>query len=245
LFPVLVLLLALAAPASAAAVAPPLRAKGVSGPLGNETLSNETTLTRWAHTNLTAKIRVKPGYRQRSIGRLRWDTEDGPPEVYLVLRSRLDALNRVWLKIRIPGRPNGRTGYVPEQALGPLRVVETRLVVDRRRLRATLFKRGKAIWRSPVGIGAPGTVTPRGRFWIREKLRNLGGSPVYGPWAFGTAAYSATLTDWPGGGVVGIHGTNQPSLIPGRPSHGCIRVPNRRITRLARLLPIGTPLRIL
>jgi lipoprotein-anchoring transpeptidase ErfK/SrfK len=52
------------------------------------------------------------------------------------------------------------------------------------------------------------------------------------------------MTDWPGGGVVGIHGTNQPQLIPGRPSHGCIRVPNGKISRLARIMPIGTPVLI-
>jgi lipoprotein-anchoring transpeptidase ErfK/SrfK len=61
--------------------------------------------------------------------------------------------------------------------------------------------------------------------------------------AFGTSAYSV-LSDWPGGGVVGIHGTNQPGLLPGRVSHGCIRVPNAKIARLARLMPIGTPVRI-
>jgi lipoprotein-anchoring transpeptidase ErfK/SrfK len=44
--------------------------------------------------------------------------------------------------------------------------------------------------------------------------------------------------------VIGIHGTDQPWLIPGRPSHGCIRVPNPAIRRLARLMPIGTPVRI-
>jgi lipoprotein-anchoring transpeptidase ErfK/SrfK len=44
--------------------------------------------------------------------------------------------------------------------------------------------------------------------------------------------------------VIGIHGTNQPWLIPGRPSHGCIRVPNAAIRRLARRMPIGTPIRI-
>jgi lipoprotein-anchoring transpeptidase ErfK/SrfK len=43
---------------------------------------------------------------------------------------------------------------------------------------------------------------------------------------------------------VGIHGTNEPSLIPGRPSHGCVRVPNARISRLAKIMPVGTPLRI-
>ena len=58
------------------------------------------------------------------------------------------------------------------------------------------------------------------------------------------SAYSDSLTDWPGGGVVGIHGTNQPELIPGRPSHGCVRVPNPRIRKLAKLMPIGTPILI-
>jgi lipoprotein-anchoring transpeptidase ErfK/SrfK len=43
---------------------------------------------------------------------------------------------------------------------------------------------------------------------------------------------------------VGIHGTNQPELIPGRPSHGCVRIPNRKIRQLAKLMPIGTPIEI-
>ena len=190
-------------------------------------------------------MRVKPDSHARSFTRLRWDTEDGPPEVYLVLRSHARRAGQAVAedpRARPPERSHGLCAR--EQALSPLRIVETQLVVDRKRLQATLYKRGRVIWRSPIGVGAPGTVTPAGRFWIRERLRNLGGSPVYGPWAFGTAAYSDTLTDWPGGGVVGIHGTNEPQLIPGRPSHGCVRVPNRRISRLARLMPIGTPLRI-
>ena len=104
-----------------------------------------------------------------------------------------------------------------EEQLSNLKAIRTFLTIDRAKLRATLRKNGKTIWSSPVGVGAPGTVTPKGDFWIRERLKNLGGSPIYGPWAFGTSAYSDTLTDWPGGGVVGIHGTNQPELIPGRP----------------------------
>lgn len=75
-------------------------------------------------------------------------------------------------------------------------------------------------------------------------LYAVAGDPAYGPYAFGTGAYS-TLSDWPGGGVIGIHGTNQPGLIPGAPSHGCIRVPNGAISRLWPLLPIGTPVVIL
>lgn len=231
-------------PAAAAAGAPPLKPARDTAPLGDETLSNEKTVTRWGHTNLLGVIRKAPSSRSRTVGRLRWNTEDGLPEVYLVLESRLDDNFAVWLKIRIPKRPNGGVGWVREEQLGNLQVVTTQLTIDRRRTTATLRRNGRTIWSSRIGVGAPGTPTPAGRFWIRERLRNLGGSPIYGPWAFGTAAYADDLSDWPGGGVVGIHGTNQPSLIPGRPSHGCVRVPNDKISKLAKLLPIGTPVRI-
>jgi lipoprotein-anchoring transpeptidase ErfK/SrfK len=76
---------------------------------------------------------------------------------------------------------------------------------------------------------------------VRERLRIPGGSGAYGPLAFGTSAYSPKLTDWPGGGAVGIHGTNEPQRVPGLPSHGCIRLRNKDILRLGRLMPVGTP----
>jgi hypothetical protein len=226
-----------------AGASPPLRALGATGPLGNQRLSNERTLTRWAHPLQRAAIQRRAALDSRRVGRLRLFTEDGYPEVYLALRSRTTADGRVWIRIRIPARPNGQTGWVRRVALGPLHAVTTLLVIDRHRSRATLRRSGRRVWRAAVGHGAPGTPTPAGRFYIREKLRNTGGSPIYGPWAFGTSAYSA-LSDWPGGGVIGIHGTNQPDLIPGRPSHGCVRVRNRAITRLARLVRVGTPVRI-
>jgi lipoprotein-anchoring transpeptidase ErfK/SrfK len=61
---------------------------------------------------------------------------------------------------------------------------------------------------------------------------------------FRTSARSRVLTDWPGGGYVGIHGTDRPELIPGRISHGCIRLRNADVLRLARLMPLGTPITI-
>jgi lipoprotein-anchoring transpeptidase ErfK/SrfK len=148
-----------------------------------------------------------------------------------------------WLEVRIPMRPNGRTGWVRRAAFGPRYRVRTLLVVSHQKLRATLYKRGRRIWRAPIGIGTPRTPTPAGRFWIREKFRTPGPGGLYGPVAFGTSNYSV-LSDWPGGGVIGIHGTNEPFLIPGRPSHGCIRVRNQAVRRLWRLMPIGTPLLI-
>lgn len=210
----------------------------------NKRLSNERTFTRWAHPQTPARIRYVPRYSSRSFARLRFLTEDREAEAYVVLRSRVDSREHTWLKIRVPMRPNGRVGWVPREALGPLYLVRTRLVIDRRSLRATLFRRGRRIWAAPIGVGRPSTPTPAGRFYIRERLRGLGDGDTYGPWAFGTSAYSPGLTDWPGGGVIGIHGTNRPELVPGRPSHGCVRVRNGPIRRLARLLPIGTPVEI-
>jgi lipoprotein-anchoring transpeptidase ErfK/SrfK len=92
-------------------------------------------------------------------------------------------------------------------------------------------------------VGQPRWPTPRGRFYVRDELTKFAG-PTYGPLAFGTSARSAVLTDWPAGGFVGIHGTDHPELIPGRISHGCIRMRNADILRLARLMPVGTPLTI-
>jgi hypothetical protein len=188
-------------------------------------------------------VRSLPSTSARAVGRLRYLTEDDALEVYPVLESQAGDDGRTWLHIRVPARPAGQTGWVPEDALGPLKAVRTMLLVDRSTLRATLYRDGGRIWSSRVGIGKRSTPTPAGRFWIRSRLRGLRSNPVYGPYAFGTSAYSQ-LSDWPGGGVIGIHGTDQPGLIPGRPSHGCVRVPNAAVTRLWRLMPIGTPVTI-
>ena len=219
----------------------PLRAANVKGPLGDERLSDETTITRFGYPSMRYKVRSGPGRSHHTIDRLRFYTEDSAPENYLVLRSKLGPNGHPWLQIRLPKRPNGSKGWVPVRAFGKLKVLTTAFEIDKRALKARLFRDGHEIWTSSVGIGAPGTPTPSGRFWVRERLNNMGGNAAYGPFAFGTAAYSS-LSDWPGGGVVGIHGTNQPSLIPGRPSHGCVRVPNAKILTLKQLMPVGTPI---
>jgi hypothetical protein len=238
---------ALGSTAARAAPAPDTRAvrpPRSDAALGTARLSDERTITRYANAVARAPVRRRPSVDASQVARLRFRTEDGPLETYLALESLVDAAGRTWLRIRIPQRPNGRTGWVDRDDLGPLFTVTTMLRVNRRALRATLYKHGRRIWSSPIGVGKRGTPTPAGRFWIRSRLKGLPGGTIYGPWAFGTAAYSS-LSEWPGGGVVGIHGTNQPELIPGRPSHGCIRVPNANIRRLARLMPVGTPVHIL
>jgi hypothetical protein len=231
------ILLAAALPAAA-------RAEGPSAnPPDMQRVSDERTLTRWAYPGNHALIRSRPTGAARTVGKLHWFTEDNLPEIYLVLATWRDSHGTTWAKIRVPKRPNGITGWVPRAALRDLHVVHTFLDLNRSTLRLTLYRSGKVVTSVRVGIGASSNPTPRGNFYVREKFRVVG-APVYGPYALGTSAYAPHLTDWPGGGVVGLHGTNEPGLIPGRPSHGCIRLRNEKIARMYRLVPRGTPLHI-
>jgi hypothetical protein len=177
------------------------------------------------------------------FARLAPRTPEGTTNIVLALARATDAHGRLWVRVRMPVRPSGRTGWVRRSALGGYTVVRTRLVVDRARLTATLLRDGRRVFRARVGVGTAGTPTPAGEFYVRDQVTRYR-SPAYGPLAFGTSARSATLTDWPGGGFVGIHGTDRPDLLPGRVSHGCIRLRNAAIRRLARLMPVGTPLTI-
>jgi L,D-transpeptidase catalytic domain len=198
--------------------------------------------SRFAPVVRDAVAYAAPTTASRSVGRLSRTTSDGTSNIALVTG---DALRRdgLWIRVRLAALPNNRSGWVQRSALGGYRFVRTRLVVDRARLRAVLYAAGVAVFRAPVGIGRPEAPTPAGEFYVVDRLAGFG-NPFYGPVAFGTSARSPVLTDWPGGGVVGIHGTNEPRLIPGRISHGCIRMRNADILKLKQLLPIGTPLTI-
>ena len=222
--------------AATAAQGPPSEA------MGTRALSDGIRTTSWADPRRAARILKGPSPGAGAVGRLHMLTEEGYPEVYLLLERATDPAGETWVRLRIPGRPNGRTGWVPRRALGDLHVTHWALRVNLSLLRATLYLAGRPLWRAPVGVGAPATPTPTGSFWIRERMR-VPGNTIYGPFAFGTSAYSS-LSEWPKGGVVGIHGTNEPGLVPGRPSHGCIRMRNTDILYLARRLPLGAPVQI-
>jgi lipoprotein-anchoring transpeptidase ErfK/SrfK len=200
-------------------------------------------LAYWAPVRRATLARVAPGPDARVVASVAATTPEGTDNALAVLERRLDASGARWVRVRLAVLPNGTTGWVPRSALGGYETVRTRLDVDLEHLRATLLRSGRPILRAPVGIGTAQAPTPRGRFYVRNRLTRYR-SPAYGPVAFGTSARSETITDWPAGGFVGIHGTDQPGLIPGRVSHGCIRLRNADILRLARLMPIGTPVRI-
>jgi L,D-transpeptidase-like protein len=225
---------------SASLAALPAPALRVQQPMPLRTVRG---LAYWSPVLHSVSARASPAVDAPRVALLGTRTAEETPNIVLTMGRATDARGRVWTRVRLPVLPNNTTGWVPRSALGGLSVVRTRLVVDRERLTATLYRAGKRIFSAAVGVGAPQSPTPRGEFYIRNKLVSYA-SPFYGPVAFGTSARSEVLTDWPAGGFVGIHGTNRPDLLPGRVSHGCIRMRNQDILRLARLLPVGTPLTI-
>ena len=199
--------------------------------------------TLWAPVRRAVAVRRAPSAGAREIARLDTTTPEGTDAIVTIAGRALDARGRPWVRVRLAVLPNGTTGWVPRSALGGYNTVETRLVVSLRTLTATLYRDGRVLLRAPVGVGASATPTPVGEFYVRNRLTRYS-SPVYGPVAFGTSARSPQATDWPAGGYVGIHGTDQPQLIPGRISHGCIRLRNADILALSRLMPVGTPVAV-
>jgi lipoprotein-anchoring transpeptidase ErfK/SrfK len=206
-------------------------------------LVDEPHLTTWAPLRRAVTARATPSASGAVVARLSKRTPEGTPHPLPVLGRRKAGKGGLWLRVRLPVLPNGSTGWVPRSAVGAYELERHRLVIDRAALRATLLERGRPVLRAPVAIGQDRWPTPRGEFLVRNRLERYA-SPRYGPVAFGTSARSATLTDWPAGAFVGIHGTDRPELVPGRVSHGCIRMRNADILALAKLMPVGTPVTI-
>jgi lipoprotein-anchoring transpeptidase ErfK/SrfK len=163
----------------------------------------------------------------------------GSPRMLLVHTQRRD-----WVRVYLPNRPDGRTGWVRARAVRLL-TNRYRIVVHLRRHRLQLFQGEHVVLRAKTVVGKPSTPTPKGLYYIVDLLRPPDPNGAYGPFAFNLSAHSRVLRTFGGGdGVVAIHGTNEPSLIGRSASHGCIRVRNAIIRRLARALPLGTPVMI-
>jgi hypothetical protein len=164
------------------------------------------------------------------------------PRVVLALETRRDrAGNPTWYRVEIPGRPNGRSGWVPAASVD-LRPVDRWLVIYRGARKFELYVDGRLKRTGPVAIGRPGMETPIGLFFVQATYVPTQ-YPILGAYAFETSGYSK-LSDWPGGGIVGVHGTNMPWLIGQAVSHGCVRLRNSDILALRRYVRPGTPVKI-
>ena len=164
----------------------------------------------------------------------------GPAARVFLVRERRGG----WLRVLLPVRPNGASGWIRARRV-VLRTNPYRVDVRLRAHRLVVHDGEHVVLSTPIGVGRAVTPTPRGLAFVTRALRQPDPAGAYGPWAFGLSVYSPVLTSFGGGpGEVGIHGTNAPAGIGSDVSHGCIRLPNAAILRLARMLPLGTPVRI-
>ncbi len=149
------------------------------------------------------------------------------------------------LEVYLPMRPNGSTGWITPREVSV--VPDPYLLrVDLGRHRLTVLRRGRVIDRARIGVGTAVTPTPSGVYFLTELFRLTSPDGPFGPYGFGLSAYSNVLHQFAGAdGQIGIHGTNDPGGIGMNVSHGCIRLANPEITKLARVLPLGTPVQIL
>jgi lipoprotein-anchoring transpeptidase ErfK/SrfK len=187
-------------------------------------------------------VRSAPSRSARVVTTLGQFRPDFHPRTVLALDARLDRAGEPsWYRITIPGRPNGRTGWIPAAA-ADVTPVDRWLVIYRGARKFELYVDGALRRTGPVAVGARGMETPVGLFFVQSRFVPKR-YPILGAFAFETSGYSK-LSDWPGGGVVGVHGTNSPWLIGQAVSHGCVRLRNSDVLALRTLVRVGTPVKI-
>jgi lipoprotein-anchoring transpeptidase ErfK/SrfK len=168
--------------------------------------------------------------------------QDYRPRYVLAIGTKKGKLGKVaWYKITVPGRPNGRVGWVAASQVS-IRPMPWQVVVFRGSRVLQLWKGTQLIYTNKVAVGRPGMETPLGLFYVTVRFKPIQ-EPFLGAFAFETSAYSK-LSDWPGGGIVGLHGWNDPSVIGQAVSHGCIRMSNTTAAFLRDRVPLGAPIRV-
>ena len=184
-------------------------------------------------------VRKTPNPRGHVIRVMHQFRSDYRPQEMLAVRNTVGSDGNVWYRVSIPMRPNGTYGWIPADTVS-LSPTHSQIVVDLRRRTIDVYRFGKHRWHAIVAVGAPGRETPVGHYFVVARFVPYH-DPFLGVFALETSAYSK-LTEWPGGGVVGIHGTSEPQLLGQAVSHGCVRVSNTTARQLERLAPLGTPI---
>jgi lipoprotein-anchoring transpeptidase ErfK/SrfK len=255
---VLIISVLLAVAGFAAAVVLPARA--LAGSTGTSTTGTSTTAPTTTTTPKKPKIpvvstfpaaggmlsnsdpvRVAPNPHAHVIRVMHQFRSDFRPQVMFAVRVATGSDGQPWYRVSIPMRPNGTYGWIPAKTVS-LSPMHSQIVVDLQTRSIDLYRFGKHKWHGKVAIGAPGRETPVGHYFVAARFVPYH-DPFLGVFAVETSAYSK-LTEWPGGGVVGIHGTDEPQLLGQAVSHGCVRVANVTARHLKTLAPLGTPILI-
>lgn len=187
--------------------------------------------------------RARPG-GGTILGRYPHVDQNGYPSVFGVVDRKVGShCGTTFYRVQLPVAPNGSTGWVAAWAVRLL-VVQTRIEISLSTHRLTLYRNGRAVFRAKVAVGTPDTPTPIGDYFVNERFVLANPSGPFGVAALGISAHSTVLKNWVQGGPIGIHGTNEPTLIGDAASHGCVRLFNSDMSHLFKLAPAGTPVSI-
>jgi lipoprotein-anchoring transpeptidase ErfK/SrfK len=209
-------------PRTTAAAAPAKPGAENTGPLG---------------AKLRRRVALRTAPEGKIVATLDTKTRWGSPRVLAVVEQR-----NGWLGVLSEHEP-GKVGWIPGDA-AELLLEPWSLHIDLSERRVTVSHEGKVVRRFTVGIGAPGSPTPKGRFGVTDTLRLTGGGP-YGCCAIALTARQDDIPQgWTGGDRVAIHGTNDSSTIGKAVSHGCLRTAEDDLRWLLARIPLGSHVEI-
>jgi lipoprotein-anchoring transpeptidase ErfK/SrfK len=194
-------------------------------------------------TTVTARGAPRPNAPRKMV--LRTTAPFSGNGTVLLITRRTVVEGVPWVEVLLPKRPNGSRGWVPQDVLLVSRT-RIRVAIDLSDRKLRVFRADKPVMSASLAIGKPATPTPQGRwFAIAERIDTNMPGGFLGPIVLPLTGFSETLNEFAGGdGRVAIHGTSVPSLIGTQASHGCMRMRNADIVRLARLATPGTPVAI-
>jgi lipoprotein-anchoring transpeptidase ErfK/SrfK len=201
----------------------------------------EQDYQRWTVGKALGRVTVYAQPRTSAAVKTRLGKENvnGYPTLVLVRDTR-EVGGRVWYRVYVAMRPNGSSGWVREGELA-FYTTSAKIVIDLSERELSVYRRGELKGTYPVAIGRPGLETPTGFYFVNQKLRPSAPGGPYGVLALGTSAFQPKLADWPQEGPIGIHGTNQDELIGKAVSHGCVRMHDKDILAVSKLVPAGSP----
>jgi len=156
----------------------------------------------------------------------------------------LDDSNPEFVKVSLPKKPNGQTGWIQRTEV-EVTQIDYKALVDLQSNTLTVWAGEEIVVDTKAVTGAPRTPTPVGTFFVRDIIKKDYAGGGYGPYILALSGFSETLETFNGGlPAIAIHGTNNQNLFGQYRSNGCVRIPNDLVTQLATSVPLGTPVTI-
>jgi lipoprotein-anchoring transpeptidase ErfK/SrfK len=161
-----------------------------------------------------------------------------------VLGHRTSGDGLRWLNVRLPGRPNGTTGWISARATVSS-WTSWHIVVNTTSRRVTIYRHSRPVRVFKAVVGKASTPTPLGKFFVEEAIQ-LPAREVGAPYALALSARSTVLQEFAGGpGQIALHGLrNVGGTLGTSVSHGCVRLDTGAMRWLVARIGPGVPVTI-